>query len=121
MEKFPVDPNPLFADRGTDVADAMRYAISLAQSSSDTASVYTAVQVVMNTVINWVRSQSDQSDQSDQSAAADQSAADQSAADQLEAGIMTSVCAWLDKKRPDGDRSGPVRLHRRGKSGQGLA
>ena len=80
MEKFPLNPSPMFADRGTDVVDAMHYATQLAEGSSDAVAVYTAVNVVMNTVINWVRSQSDQS-----------------AADQLEAGIMTSVCAWLDK------------------------
>ena len=80
MEKFPLNPSPMFADRGTDVVDAMHYATQLAEGSSDAVAVYTAVNVVMNTVINWVRSQSDPS-----------------AADQLEAGIMTSVCAWLDK------------------------
>lgn len=81
MEKFPLNPSPMFADRGTDVVDAMHYATQLAEGSSDAVAVYTAVNVVMNTVINWVRSQSDPS----------------AAADQLEAGIMTSVCAWLDK------------------------
>ena len=82
MEKFPLNPSPMFADRGTDVVDAMHYATQLAEGSSDAVAVYTAVNVVMNTVINWVRSQSDPS---------------AAAADQLEAGIMTSVCAWLDK------------------------
>ena len=81
MEKFPLNPSPMFANRGTDVADAMHYAIQLAESSTDAVAVYTAANVLMNTVINWVNAQSDQS----------------AAADQLEAGIMTSVCAWLDK------------------------
>ena len=80
MEKFPLNPAPMFADRGTDVAEAMRYATEVAGASNDSIAIYTAVNVVMNTVINWVNAQSDQS-----------------AADQLEAGIMTSVCAWLDK------------------------
>lgn len=60
MEKFPLNPTPMFADRGTDVADAMHYATELAAASSDSIAVYTAVNVLMNTVINWVNAQSDQ-------------------------------------------------------------
>jgi len=60
MEKFPVNPAPMFADRGTDVVDAMHYATELAAASSDAIAVYTAVNVLMNTVINWVNAQSDQ-------------------------------------------------------------
>ena len=81
MEKFPLNPSPMFADRGTDVVDAMHYATQLAEASSDAVAVYTAVNVVMNTVINWVNSQPDQF-----------------AAAQLEAGrITTSVSEWLEK------------------------
>lgn len=81
MEKFPLNPSPMFADRGTDVVDAMHYATQLAEGSSDAVAVYTAVNVLMNTVINWVNAQPDQF-----------------AAAQLEAGrITTGVSEWLEK------------------------
>ena len=44
----------LFADRGTDVAEAMKYAYKLIESlpKADRAAAYTALHVVLNTVAN---------------------------------------------------------------------
>ena len=44
----------LFADRGTDVAEAMKYAYKLIETlpKADRAAAYTALHVVLNTVAN---------------------------------------------------------------------
>jgi hypothetical protein len=44
----------LFADRGTDVAEAMKYAYKLIESlpKGDRAAAYTALHVVLNTIAN---------------------------------------------------------------------
>jgi hypothetical protein len=44
----------LFADRGTDVAEAMKYAYKLIDTlpKADRAAAYTALHVVLNTVAN---------------------------------------------------------------------
>ena len=44
----------LFADRGTDVAEAMKYAYKLIETlpKGDRAAAYTALHVVLNTVAN---------------------------------------------------------------------
>ena len=44
----------LFADRGTDVAEAMKYAYKLIESlpKGDRAAAYTALHVVLNTISN---------------------------------------------------------------------
>ena len=50
----------LFADRGTDVADAMQYAHMLIETlpKADRAAAYTALHVVLNTVANAMEGES---------------------------------------------------------------
>jgi hypothetical protein len=50
----------LFADRGTDVAEAMKYAYKLIETlpKADRAAAYTALHVVLNTVANAMEGES---------------------------------------------------------------
>jgi hypothetical protein len=50
----------LFADRGTDVAEAMKYAYKLIETlpKVDRAAAYTALHVVLNTVANAMEGES---------------------------------------------------------------
>lgn len=54
MTKFPLTKAAAFADRGTDVRAAVDYAHELATASTDAVAVFTATNVVLNTVINWM-------------------------------------------------------------------
>jgi len=50
--------NNLFGDRGTDIQSALNYANRLLSAAPDSASGFTALHVVLNTVINAVEAQS---------------------------------------------------------------
>ena len=50
--------NNLFGDRGTDIQSALNYANRLLSAASDRATCFTALHVVLNTVINAVEAQS---------------------------------------------------------------
>jgi|AntAceMinimDraft_1070359.scaffolds.fasta_scaffold197880_2 hypothetical protein len=50
--------NDLFGDRGTDIQSALNYANRLLSAAPDSASGFTALHVVLNTVINAVEAQS---------------------------------------------------------------
>ena len=50
--------NVLFGDRGTDIQSASNYANRLLSAAPDSASGFTALHVVLNTVINAVEAQS---------------------------------------------------------------
>jgi len=54
MTKFPLTKAAAFSDRGIDVRTAVEYAHQLATASTDSVAVLTAVNVVLNTVINWM-------------------------------------------------------------------
>jgi hypothetical protein len=54
MKKFPLTKAAAFSECGTDVRAAVDYAHQLATASTDSVGVMTAVNVVLNTVINWV-------------------------------------------------------------------
>ena len=54
MKKFPLTKAAAFSDRGTDVRAAVDYAHQLATASTDSVATLTAVNVVLNTVINWM-------------------------------------------------------------------
>lgn len=43
---------PVFADRGTDIQDAITYALQIANASENPPAVTTAVFVVVNTIAN---------------------------------------------------------------------
>jgi hypothetical protein len=44
----------LFADRGTDLQSALQYAKNMALASENPMAVFTAIQVVLNTVANVI-------------------------------------------------------------------
>jgi len=50
--------NNLFGDRGTDIQSALNYANRLLSAAPDSATCFTALHVVLNTVINAVEAQS---------------------------------------------------------------
>ncbi len=50
--------NNLFGDRGTDIQSALNYANRLLSAAPDSAACFTALHVVLNTVINAVEAQS---------------------------------------------------------------
>jgi len=50
--------NDLFGDRGTDIQSALNYANRLLSAAPDSAACFTALHVVLNTVINAVEAQS---------------------------------------------------------------
>ena len=50
--------NNLFGDRGTDIQSALNYANRLLSAAPDRATCFTALHVVLNTVINAVEAQS---------------------------------------------------------------
>ena len=50
--------NNLFGDRGTDIQSALNYASRLLSAAADRATCFTALHVVLNTVINAVEAQS---------------------------------------------------------------
>ena len=50
--------NNLFGDRGTDIQSALNYANRLLSAAPDIATCFTALHVVLNTVINAVEAQS---------------------------------------------------------------
>ena len=54
MTNFPISKAAAFSDRGTDVRAAVDYAHQLATASTDSVATLTAVNVVLNTVINWM-------------------------------------------------------------------
>jgi len=54
VTNFPISKAAAFSDRGTDVRAAVDYAHQLATASTDSVATLTAVNVVLNTVINWM-------------------------------------------------------------------